>query len=427
MDTPLRKGSDALIPHRLLFVFCRIFDFVAVPAAGKCIRMISYLIRRFIPNADQVQDTHVRSLYGTLSGCLGIFFNFLLFLSKLLAGMVSGSLSLIADAMNNLSDAGSSIATLIGFRLASQKADAAHPFGHGRIEYLSGLFIAVAILLVGVELVRESFSKILHPEATLFHPVLVAILVLSILVKLYMYRYNHLFAQRLQSVALQSAAEDSRNDCITTSVVLASLLAQHFTGLVLDGWSGLAVAVFILVSGIRSILETISPLLGQEADPVLVEKISDRILETPGVLGLHDLIIHDYGPGTRMMTLHLELPATLSLPAAHQLADQLENSLQTEFGIQTVIHVDPIAADDAETAQLREKLSEFLDYLGPGFLYHDFRVVHEKDRTRVLFDVNLPFGIRMTDEEVLDYLKKKFAAVDPKLTLRVGVDHYTRP
>lgn len=389
--------------------------------------MVRYLVQHFIPDADKVQDPKVRGRYGTLSGCLGIFFNFLLFLGKLLAGLMSGSISIVADAMNNLSDAGSSVATLIGFRLASQKADAAHPFGHGRIEYLSGLFIAVAILLVGVELVKESVSKILHPAEAFFHPVLVAVLFLSILVKLYMYSYNHQFAGLLDSVALESAADDSRNDCITTSVVLASLLLQRFTGLAIDGWSGLAVAVFILVSGIRSILDTVSPLLGQEPDPALVQKISDTILGTSQVLGMHDLIIHDYGPGTRMMTLHLELPASLSLPKAHQIADQLETRLQADFGIQTVIHVDPIIADDPRTAQLREKLSEFLDYLGPDFLYHDFRVVCEKDRTRVLFDVNLPFDIRMTDEEVLDYLKKQFAAVDPRIVLQVRVDHYTRP
>lgn len=388
--------------------------------------MIRFLVHKFIPDADNVQNADVRGRYGTLSGCLGIFFNLLLFLVKILAGLLSGSITVIADALNNLSDAGSSIVTLIGFRLASHKADAGHPFGHGRIEYLSGLFIAIVILIMGFELARESLDKILHPTLASFSPVVLAILIFSVLVKLYMYHYNRWFSKRLHSVALDSAASDSRNDCITTSVVLLSLILQHFTGLAIDGWSGLAVSAFILISGVQSLMETSGPLLGQEPDPELVRKIADTVRGTDHVLGMHDLIIHDYGPGTRMMTLHMEVPADMTLSTSHMLADQLENTLQQKFDIQTVIHVDPVDTHDPETAALREKLSEFLDYLGSDFLYHDFRVVHETDHIKVLFDVNIPFDSKMTGEEVEEYLKREFAKVNPKISLRVRVDHYTR-
>ena len=388
--------------------------------------MIQFLVRKFIPDADNIQDARVRGRYGTLSGALGIFFNLLLFLVKILAGVLSGSISVIADALNNLSDAGSSIVTLIGFRLASHKADAGHPFGHGRIEYLSGLFISIVILLMGFELARESIGKIMHPSLSASSPLVITILLCSILVKLYMYRYNRWLSGKLQSVALESAACDSRNDCITTAVVLLSLILEHVTGLPIDGFGGLAVSIFILVSGIQSLLETSGPLLGQEPDPELVKKITDTVRTTDHVLGMHDLIIHDYGPGTRMMTLHLEVPSDMTLLDSHMLADQLETSLRSKFGIQTVIHVDPVVTDDKEAALLREKLSGFLRYLGPDFLYHDFRVVHEKDRLKVLFDVNCPYNVRMSDDEIQDYLKQEFDKIRPGISLRVGVDHYTR-
>lgn len=384
------------------------------------------LVRHFIKNWNDVNDPKVRTAYGVLSGTVGIFLNLLLFAVKLTAGLLSASIAVIADAFNNLSDAGSSILTLIGFHKAGEKPDAEHPFGHGRMEYLTGLIVSVIICVVGVELAKESISKIIHPEHTVITAVTIASLLLSIGVKFYMYLYNMSFSRHLGSVALESTAKDSISDVISTSVVLACSLIARYTGILLDGWGGAAVAVFIVWSGFSQILEAINPLLGEEPDPALVKKISDAVMSYGKVLGIHDLIIHDYGPGRRMLSVHIEVPSDMTLVDAHQLADTIELRMNGEFGIEAVVHVDPIDVGDPETKKLREKLSEFLDYLTPDILYHDFRVVHEREHVKILFDIAVPYGMRMTDGEIVQFLKSEFHKVGEQYRVIVQVDHYKK-
>lgn len=395
--------------------------------------MIRFLLKKYVPDCDRVEDPAVRERYGIFSGSVGIILNLSLFAGKLLAGLLSSSISIISDAFNNLSDAGSSIITLIGFRISGEKPDADHPFGHGRVEYITGLIVSIIICMMGVELGRESFAKILHPSPVSFSPLIGGILAASIAVKLYMYSYNRAFAKKLGSVALSSTASDSRNDSIATTAVLAAQLVYYFTsrsasgsGINLDGISGLAVAAFILYSGITSVIDTINPLLGQEPDPELVSGINAVVTGTHPILGMHDLVIHDYGPGRRMVSLHAEVPSDMTLVAAHELIDGLEQRLNAQFHMETVIHIDPVDRDDRLTQQLREKLIEFLDYLSPDFLFHDFRIVKGESHTRILFDVNVPFGTRMTDEEIVRYLRDRFHQLDAAYRVIVSVDHYKK-
>ncbi len=386
--------------------------------------MVTYLVHKFIPNWQNTGDSAVRSRYGILSGVVGIAFNLLLFLGKFLCGILTSSISIIADAFNNLSDASSCIVTMCGFKMAGQKPDVDHPFGHGRIEYLTGLLVSIVIILVGFSLLQQSFTRILHPEKMTVTPITFVILIASILVKFYMYLYNHGFAKALSSVALESTAADSRNDCITTGVVLATQIFTFCTGLVIDGWTGLAVSCFILYSGVRSAIDTINPLLGQEADPALVHQIYHTVNQRKNILGMHDLIIHDYGPGRRMMSLHAEVPASMSLTDAHELADSIELQLAADFGIETVIHIDPVDLGDAETAKLREALTRFLSDLDPRYQFHDFRIAHDNHHTKILFDVMIPFRKAMPDEQVVDYLKMRFRELDPSYRVVVYVDHF---
>lgn len=308
--------------------------------------MLSFLLNKCITKEDDPNSPEVRSYCGTVSGSVGIVANLFLFAVKLAAGIVSSSISIMADAVNNLSDAGSSIVTLAGFRLSTRKADKHHPFGHGRIEYLSGVAVSLLIILMGAGLVQESIERILSPEETVLTWFTAVVLVLSIIIKLFLYQFNKGLASRLTSAALHSTAQDSRNDCIATSVVLLCLFIQHFTGVAVDGWCGLAVAIFVLWSGIRSLTETIDPLLGTEPDPRLVASITDIVLKTPHVLGMHDLVIHDYGPEKRMMTLHVEVDSHMKLTSAHNLADSLEKRMEQKFDLQTVIHIDPVEKID---------------------------------------------------------------------------------
>ncbi len=386
--------------------------------------MVQLLLHRFVPDYVNTDDPLVRTRYGILSGAVGIGFNILLFIGKLMCGVLSGSIAIIADAFNNLSDAGSSIITLFGFRMASQEADEAHPFGHGRIEYLTGLVVSVLILLVGFTLARESVGKILHPTDTRLSVLMIAILLVSIGVKFYMFLYNHAFAVLIDSVALSSTAADSRNDAITTAIVLLSQVISQICGFSIDGWTGLAVALFILVSGWKACLDTIGPLLGQEPDPKLVADIEKCVLGHKGVLGIHDLIIHDYGPGRRMMTLHIEVSENMTLHEAHELADRIEMRLNGQYHIETVIHVDPIDVDDPETRYLQEKLKKFLSCLGAGYHYHDLRLVKEKNHKKVFFDVAVPFGASMKDEEILQYLTRAFRDLNGHYRAIVTIDHY---
>lgn len=384
--------------------------------------MFQLLSKLFIKNHEDYTDPKVRQSYGILAGAVGILLNFLLFAAKALAGLLSHSIAITADAFNNLSDAGSSVITLIGFRLSGQEADSDHPYGHGRIEYLSGLVVAAIILLMGVELIKSSFSKILHPELPDFSPVIVFILTLSILVKLYMYMYNHRISVRIDSAAMKATAADSLNDCIATAAVLASSLIGHFTGVSIDGWCGLIVGIFILRAGIEAAKDTIDPLLGKAPDPAFVEHIRSIVLSHPEVLDVHDLLVHDYGPGRMMISLHAEVPAEGDFLKLHDIIDNIERELQTTLSCSAVIHMDPVLTKDSETSHLHEIVSGLAKQLDPSVSVHDLRLVKGPTHTNVIFDVAVPFQFRMDDPEIRAYFSEKIRLLDGSYFCVVNID-----
>lgn len=356
--------------------------------------MTELLLRLFIPNHTDSGSAAVRSAVGSLSGIVGIVVNFLLFAGKLAAGILSGSVSITADAMNNLSDASSAIVTLIGFRLAGKPADEDHPYGHARYEYLSGLAVAVLIILIGFELAKASLGKILEPAPVSLSALSAAVPAASILVKLWLSRFNTTLGNRLRSTALLAAAQDSRNDCIATAAVLAAGAVEHFLDWRVDGWMGLAVAGFILTSGWKLARDTISPLLGEAASPELSALIVDYIEKQPRVLGYHDLMVHDYGPGQRFASIHVEMDMREDPLVCHELIDDMERECLQSHNIHLVIHYDPVVTDDPELNSLRERVERFFLEQDDRLSIHDFRMVRGREHTNLIFDVSLPTDLR---------------------------------
>ena len=380
------------------------------------------LVRLFIKDCDNVTDPAVRERYGILSGAVGIALNLLLSAGKLFAGLMTGSISITADAFNNLSDAGSSVVTLVGFKLAGQKADDGHPFGHGRMEYLAGLLVSLMILLVGVELGRSSIGKILHPEAVDFSLVSTGILAASILVKLWMGQFNRGLGRKIGSAAMAATAADSVSDAVATAAVLAGTLVNRFAHVNIDGWVGLAVAVFILRSGWGAAKDTINPLLGESPDPELVKQLRELVLSHPQVVGMHDLIIHDYGPGRRLCSFHAEVPQDADILDAHDAIDHIEREIKEKFGIETTVHMDPIATADEKVNQLRRQVADLARVVEPEMTIHDFRVVRGPTHTNVIFDAVVPHKCRLTDEEVLQRLRRAVSALDPAYQAVIQID-----
>ena len=380
------------------------------------------LVRLFIKDCDNVTDPAVRERYGILSGAGGIALNLLLSAGKLFAGLMTGSISITADAFNNLSDAGSSVVTLVGFKLAGQKADDGHPFGHGRMEYLAGLLVSLMILLVGVELGRSSIGKILHPEAVDFSLVSTGILAASILVKLWMGQFNRGLGRKIGSAAMAATAADSISDAVATAAVLAGTLVNRFAHVNIDGWVGLAVAVFILRSGWGAAKDTINPLLGESPDPELVKQLRELVLSHPQVVGMHDLIIHDYGPGRRLCSFHAEVPQDADILDAHDAIDHIEREIQEKFGIETTVHMEPIATADEKVNQLRRQVADLARVVEPEMTIHDFRVVRGPTHTNVIFDAVVPHKCRLTDEEVLQRLRRAVSALDPAYQAVIQID-----
>ena len=373
--------------------------------------MITLLSRLFIPDHEKTDLPEVRRRYGVLSGTVGIFLNLLLFAGKLSAGILVHSVSITADAFNNLSDAASSVITLIGFKLAGKKADRDHPFGHGRVEYIAGLLISISIIMVGADLAKSSLDRIVSPVQTVFSGAAAAVLAASIAVKLYMFCYNRNLAEAIDSVALRSTAMDSISDCAATSAVLLCQFMSAKLGLHLDGWCGLAVSLFILHTGIRSAFDTVSPLLGQAPDPALTSKIEEIVLHTEGILDMHDLMIHDYGPGHQIVSLHAEIPSDFSLVHAHEIIDRLETRLDSELGVMSVIHMDPVDSKDHQAHLLRARVLKKLRSMDPDAGLHDFRILRGEDMPAVSFDAQFPFSYKETDESILlaltDYISRE--------------------
>lgn len=381
--------------------------------------MLDAILRRFIPDYTQTHDPAVRKRCGLLAGGVGLGLNILLFAVKLCAGVLTGAISVTADAFNNLSDAAGSAVTLAGFKLASQRADERHPFGHGRIEYLAGLGVSLLILLVGVELGKSSIEKIFHPGETALAPLAACLLLVSIAVKLWMGWFYAALGKRIDSSALTAAATDARSDVLATSAVLLGLLASRLFRVPLDGWLGLLVAAFILRSGWGAARDTLDPLLGTPPDPAMVADIQALVLNHPQISGVHDLVIHDYGPGRRMMSVHAEVPADGSLVELHAVIDRAERELGERFGLEAVIHLDPVERGDPRSERLRALAEELAREIDPAATVHDFR--RGGDR-QVAFDVVVSYDVTLSDEEVRQVLIEKLLAREPGCAPVIGVD-----
>ena len=384
--------------------------------------MVTLLSKWLIPGHEQVTDPEVRRKYGVLCGAVGIALNLLLFLAKFFAGTISGSIAITADAFNNLSDAGSSLVTIVGFKLAGQKPDPDHPFGHGRMEYLSGLVVSMLILLMGFELLKSSVSKICFPEPIEFSWISVVILVLGIGGKLYMSRYNGKIGAKINSAAMKATAADSLSDCISTTAVLAATLIAHFFSVNIDGWVGLAVAGFILFAGFKSAKETIDPLLGQAPDPELVAQIEETVLQYPPIQSIHDLVVHDYGPGRMMISLHAEVPADGDLLTMHDTIDLVEQTLRDQFRCDAVIHMDPIVTDDAEVLRMRGKMNQLVQVIDRRITVHDFRMVTGPTHTNLIFDVAAPFDVKLEDNEIRRQVEEIVSLLDGNYNAVVTID-----
>lgn len=369
--------------------------------------MLQFLSKLFIKNHEDIHSPAVRKAYGYLCGYVGIFFNICLFIGKFLAGSVSGSIAIVADAFNNLSDAASSIITLLGFHMAGQKPDSKHPYGHGRYEYISGLLVSILIILMAFELLKSSFQKILHPQDLQFSLFILVFLVLSILVKGYMAYYNHKIGKKIASPAMKATAIDSLSDMIATSVVLLSTLLSYCLGLQIDGWCGGLVGLFILYAGVRSAIETISPLLGQAPDPDFVEKVLELVLKQDGILGVHDLIVHNYGPDKSQISLHAEVSDREDLVTIHDKIDLVEHLLKSELGCDAVIHMDPVAENNEEIHKIKEGLQMIFKDISPQISMHDLHIVSCSENTQLHFDLVVPYNFKLSDDDLIELVQEK--------------------
>lgn len=368
--------------------------------------MVNFLSRKFIKNYNDVKNEKVRRAYGILCSIVGIMLNIFLFIIKYFAGIISGSIAITADAFNNLSDAGSSVITLIGFKFAGMKPDPEHPFGHGRIEYISGFAVSVMIILMGVELLKSSVDKIFHPEIIDTTIVSFIILIVSILVKLYMSLYNSKIGDKIESAGMKATATDSRSDCVATSVVLLSMIIAKFTGVNIDAYAGLLVAAFILYAGYDAAKETLSPLLGQTPEKSLVDSIKNIVMSYDEIVGIHDLVVHDYGPGRVMISLHAEVPGSGDIYLLHDAIDRAEQELNEKLNCEAVIHLDPIETDNEEVMKMKGEVSTLIkDQIDEVITIHDFRVVKGNTHTNVIFDAVVPQQFKMTNKEVENKIK----------------------
>ena len=386
--------------------------------------MITFLASLFIKDSKNYKEPSVRQAYGVLSGAVGIGLNILLFFGKWLAGTISGSIAIIADAFNNLSDAGSSIITLIGFRLSGQEPDPEHPFGHGRMEYISGLLVSVAILVMGFELIGSSIGKLRSPEPIESSALVFGILIASILVKLYMFFYNHSLSKKIESAAMKATSVDSLSDTVATTLVLIATLISKYTGLLLDGWFGILVGLFILYTGGSTLKETIDLLLGQPPKQEFIDEVKEIVLGHSMVHGVHDLIVHDYGPGLVMISLHAEVDVNGDIQDIHEQIDHIEHELQEKLHCSATIHMDPIVTDDKEVLAMKAKVEEMVHFLDESFSMHDFRMVRGSTRTNLIFDVEVPRKTSYTDNAIVNWLKERIHELPgSKYFAVIQIDH----
>lgn len=369
--------------------------------------MVALLANLFIKDKEDVRNPRVRQSYGMLCGIVGIVLNLLLFAGKFLAGVLSRSVSITADAFNNLSDAASSVVTLVGFKMAGAKPDVQHPYGHGRMEYVTGFIVSGAIIVMAFELIKSSIEKIINPVPVEFNILSAGILLVSIFVKMYMAFYNRRIGRKLDSAAMYAAATDSLSDTCATAVVLAGILVGEFTGLKIDGWCGVLVGLFIFYAGVSAAKDTLDPLLGQPPSKEFVTQIEEIVLAHQEICGVHDLLVHDYGPGRCMISLHAEVPADGDILKLHEVVDDAEMQLQAELNCAAVIHMDPVVTKDTYILELKGRIERLVREIDDIITMHDFRVVPGQNHTKLIFDVVVPYEYRLSDEELKSEIKKR--------------------
>lgn len=386
------------------------------------------MIRLFVKNHKDVRNPAVHTSYGRMAGLVGIVCNLLLASGKLTAGILSGSIAITADAVNNLSDMASSVITLVGFKLSEKPADEEHPFGHARFEYIAGLIVALLVLIIGVELGQSSISKILSPRPVSFGWLSIVVLVVSILVKMWMAVFNRKIGILISSSALQATFVDSRNDVVATSAVLLAVLVGHFTGLNLDGWVGALVALFILYSGVSLVRETLNPLLGSAPDPEFVNYIDNKISSYPGVLGTHDLIVHDYGPGNRFASAHVEMDAGVDVMKSHDTIDTIERDFWQQDNLHLIIHYDPIETNESDSAILRRRIVRLVRKVDPALTIHDFRKSRDEEgAVHYSFDVVVPVESHLSDEEWQERIKDEIQNNGEAVAVQIQIDRSYAP
>lgn len=384
--------------------------------------MVTLLAKWFIKEKPDPENLDNRQAYGMLTSLVGIFLNLLLVCGKLIIGWISGSIAITADGLNNLSDAGSSIVTLISFRMSRQKPDEEHPFGHGRMEYIAGLLVAVIVLFVGYELLRSSINAIANPAPILFSFPVALVLALSIGVKLYMVYYNRKLGKALDSKPMLNTALDSFSDVVATSVVLLSMIVAHFTGWAIDGWCGLLVSVFILYAGFSALKDTVSLLLGEPPKKAFIDDIKSLVMAHPEIIGVHDVLVHDYGPGRRIITLHVEVPASGDFLSLHDTIDNIERELKDKLRCNALIHMDPIDTDDALTDETRRRVMEVVKGLDERATIHDFRMVSGPTHTNLIFDVCVPYDVKASESQIKQRIAHMVHALDSRYFAIVTVD-----
>lgn len=380
------------------------------------------LIKLFIKDSENVDNPSVRVRYGILSGAVGVFINLLLCAAKLFVGSVSNSIAITADAINNLSDAGSSVVNLVGFKLSGKSADDEHPFGHGRIEYICSLVVSFLVLLMGVELVKSSVDRILTPKTTVFSYYSAVILIISIFGKLWMAFLNKSISKRIKSPATGAIVADSLGDTAATFITLMALILSSYTSLPLDGYMGVVVAAFVFVAGIRILKETIGPLLGESADVEFADKIENKVLSYNGVVGVHDLIIHNYGPGRNFGSAHVEVPSDSDILESHDMIDLIERNIKDEFGLDMVIHLDPIVVNDERINKLREQTTQLVKSIDEKLSIHDFRVVEGPTHTNLIFDLVVPPHFYAGKAELISIVDRKLGELDEKYFAVITVE-----
>lgn len=385
--------------------------------------LTNILIKVFIRNYKNIGNYKVRENYGKFASIVGIATNLLLFIIKILIGTIFNSIAIIADAVNNLSDSGSSLITLVGFKISGKPADSKHPYGHARMEYVSGLIVSVVIMFLGLQLIKSSFDKILNPQAPEFSIISIIVLVISILIKLWQSAFYRKISKLIDSVTLQATSVDSRNDILATSAILLSVIITLFTGIDLDGYMGVAVAIFILVSGIRLVMDTISPLLGTAPTKEFVDEIYKKILSYEGIIGLHDLTVHSYGAAKCFASVHCEVPADQDIMLSHDIIDNIERDFLKDRGIHLVIHLDPIVTNDEKTNELKVQVESLIYTISPEIRIHDFRTVWGRSHTNLIFDVVVPYDFQFGDDVLVKLISEGIYKINQTYNAVVIVDH----